>query len=242
MPTFNVQNNAVRANLRELMTMIAKEKGSDVEKQKKIKLMIHREKGLWQKDAAVDSQEWLPIELLLNLDLQEVTMHERESHRVVNLQQLSSVARRTLVATCLQIKKALFLASDLRELAYFAIPEKTDQSLLKEAWMEATRVEAEKWLQKAQAGSYLFRKDPFAACLQELLSRARKESVQCLTLTYIDEEEQVHDITIVQCEERWMFYDDDPTLKGDDFPSLTDLLLSLGGTLSQPLKRRSLLK
>jgi hypothetical protein len=169
---------------------------------------------------------YIPIELCLDLDNRNVSLDVAE---------ISKTANRILVETCEQIKKALSSIHNLRELAYFELPPPNDRSLLHEAWFAVDRTDAEKLLQNALPGSYLFRKDPYAGCLEEIIATARKERVKCYTLTYVDQKAQVHDKTIVQWKEHWMFYDDDPTLSGDYYFTFDELLTSLGSELKRPL-------
>lgn len=106
---------------------------------------------------------------------------------------------------------------------------------LKKAWHVVNREEAEHLLLTAAVGSYLFRKDHFASCLEEILSTAKKQPLHCYTLTYLDHDHQVRDKTLVSWNHHWQFYDDDPSLTGRAFPSLEALLESLGSTLKFPL-------
>lgn len=106
---------------------------------------------------------------------------------------------------------------------------------MKKVWVEVSRTEAEKLFEKAKPGTYLFRKDIFASCLEEILISAKREDLRCFTLSYVDGEKQVHDKTIVKWKNRWMFYDDDPTLSGDYYHSFEDLLLSMKKVLKHRL-------
>src|SRR4051812_35605779 len=107
--------------------------------------------------------------------------------------------------------------------------------LLKQGWHAVDREEAEKLLFTAPLGSYLFRKDHFANCLEEILVRAKKGPMSCYTMAYLDVDQQVREKTIVHWNDHWLFYDDDPSLMGRSFTSLEMLLLSLGTTLKKPL-------
>ena len=103
-----------------------------------------------------------------------------------------------------------------------------NQGLLKRAWRAVQREGAEKILSPTIPGTYLFRKDHFASCLEEILSGAKKASIQCYTLAYLDGERQIREKTVVHWGSRWLFYDDDPSLDESSFTSLEALLASLG--------------
>ncbi len=109
------------------------------------------------------------------------------------------------------------------------------EQLLKKAWHAVDREEAERLLFTAPLGSYLFRKDHFASCLEEILVRAKKGRMNCYTLTYLGTDQQVREKTVVHWNDHWLFYDDDPSLMGRSFTSLEILLRSLGSALTKPL-------
>jgi hypothetical protein len=235
MPTLNVQNAAVRANITQIVEAMRRHRLEVVERHKILPFFINRENGLFQIEPVglTGEQGYLSIELYLDLDERTISMTEKS--KAVDMAQFSKTARRIVSETCSEIKRTMSSMRDLRELSYLELPQTSDRSLLHEAWFAIDRDEAEKLLLKEPKGSYLFRKDPFAGCLEELLATAKKEKIKCFTLTYVDADVQVHDKTIIQWKEHWMFYDDDPTLSGDYYLNFDELLQSLGATLKRPL-------
>lgn len=96
--------------------------------------------------------------------------------------------------------------------------------LIKQTWHSVSREEAESLLLKQPAWTFLFRKDHFALVLQEILRRGLKKTLRCYTLSYLDAEGIVRDKTVVFIDQKWMFYDDDPTLSSPSFLSLDGLI------------------
>lgn len=110
------------------------------------------------------------------------------------------------------------------------------RDIIHEAWHQVDRIGAEKLLLHHQTiGNYLFRKDPIAEQLEKRLSKEWKISIKCLTLTYLDPEEHVRDLTIVLKGDLWMFYDDSPNLKGQFYETVEELLATMDNVLSKPL-------
>ncbi|HEY5235987.1 MAG TPA: SH2 domain-containing protein, partial [Rhabdochlamydiaceae bacterium] len=116
-----------------------------------------------------------------------------------------------------------------------SVQEIIGRDFLQEAWHAVKREDAELMLLNTAPGTYLFRKDRFAGVMEEIISAAKKSSVQCITLSYLDPKGQVRDRTIVTWKDHWLFYDDDPTLSGRYFESLEHLLSSMETVLKRPL-------
>ncbi len=102
-------------------------------------------------------------------------------------------------------------------------------------WHHADRMEAETLLKDKPAGTYMLRKDPYADILEEELQNQLGKEVQCITLTYTQEEEKVSDLTLVHFEKAWQVYDDDPELEQMKFPDLQTLMASFKSFLRYPL-------
>lgn len=113
------------------------------------------------------------------------------------------------------------------------------ESILKQTWHDIDREGAERLLLKQSAGTFLFRRDPFAMTLQEILKRGLKRTVQCYTLTYLDDEGIVRDRTVVFSNQKWTFYDDDPTLSGTQWKTVSELVRSMGTRTRYPLLSHS---
>ena len=113
--------------------------------------------------------------------------------------------------------------------------EEGERNLIHDAWYSCDREGAECLLRDMAPGIYLFRKDEFASLLEDSINENRAKPVTCLTLTFRDWEEKICEKTLVYCEEKWMFFNDDLTLRGIRYNSVMELLDSLGSRLSRPL-------
>lgn len=102
------------------------------------------------------------------------------------------------------------------------------KDLVHEAWYEVDRVGAEKALEGREQGSFLFRKDDFAAKLEDQLKEIHGPKLRCITLTILEKGGQIADHTLVLKQGRWFIYDDDSNLGGMSFESIYSLLDSLG--------------
>ncbi len=114
-------------------------------------------------------------------------------------------------------------------------PNQAGKDLVHEAWHSVDRMEAERLLEKERIGTYLFRKDEYATILEEQLSSRFREPVKCLTLTYLNDDRRVCDLTFVGKGGRWFIYDNDPTLENRGENSIQALFKSLRSILTQPL-------
>jgi len=177
--------------------------------------------------------------LIITLDLDQKTMKWKTKEG----EKLSSKAETHLKEMAEILKKAYSKVEKLAQLANFqwhGPVESGDQySLLKQVWHDVDREGAERLLLKAHAGTYLFRKDHYAITLQEILRRGHKKTVQCYTLTYLDKDKIVRDRTVVFANQKWTFYDDDPTLSGPSFKSVEELVQSMGAMAKYPLMSTS---
>lgn len=116
-----------------------------------------------------------------------------------------------------------------------AIEVGTSKDIVHEAWHQVDRIQAEKLLKGQLKGTFLFRKDEYAAILEtELLHRLRIP-LKCFTLTFLGSRRKVIDRTIVKKEDLWLLYDDDPSLEGRTYRDVYLLLDSLEGILKYPL-------
>ena len=163
--------------------------------------------------------------LEIRIEKNRVTPYEKEPLF------LSKKAQHILDQTCHQIELALSHVHTLQELSHLEFDPSLDEiqarEMLHAAWYAIGREDAERFLLAQEKGTYLFRKDRFAGCLEEILVTAKKTKIKCYTLTYLDMKGQVRDKTIVHWSGMWMFYDDDLTLSGDHCSSLQALVSSL---------------
>jgi hypothetical protein len=116
-----------------------------------------------------------------------------------------------------------------------AIEVGTSKDVVHEAWHQVNRLQAEKLLKGQLKGTFLFRKDEYAAILEMELLHRLHIPLKCFTLTYLGPRQKVMDRTIVKREDLWLFYDDDPSLEGRTFRDIHLLLDSLEGVLKYPL-------
>ncbi len=89
-----------------------------------------------------------------------------------------------------------------------------------EPWLLVDRLGAEEFLKDKPVGCYLFRKDEYAALLEKMLP----QPVTCFTLTRVEEGGRISDHTLVCKEERWLIYNDDPSLSGPFYETIEELL------------------
>jgi hypothetical protein len=109
------------------------------------------------------------------------------------------------------------------------------KEFIESAFYDIDRYAAERLLSDHVVGTYLFRKDSYVFVLEKALP------VTCYTLTYLSRHNKIVDLTIVNKEDRWYFFDNDLTFSGPSYPSIDALLDSLGPKLCTPLyhdKRR----
>ncbi len=109
------------------------------------------------------------------------------------------------------------------------------RNILLEAWHPSDRYQAEVLLWDKPAGTFLFRKDPYADLLEIQLERHHGKKVKCFTLTYSQSDRMFSDLTLVHYEGYWLIYDDDPALQEPRFSELMELLDQLRHLLKYPL-------
>lgn len=111
----------------------------------------------------------------------------------------------------------------------------TSKDVVHDAWHQVNRIGAERLLLTALPGTFLFRKDEYAAILEDELLFQHRLPIKCMTLSYLDNGQKVVDKTIVKRESLWLFYDDDPSLEGPAYSDIFALLDSLDDKLTLPL-------
>lgn len=107
--------------------------------------------------------------------------------------------------------------------------------LIHEAWHQLDRLQTEAFLQEKDRGSFLFRKDEYAAILEEGLTKAHDRTIKCITLSYLDKEGKVCDLTLVKNSLGWLVYNDDPNLTEPIYPDIEAFLDNMKGILSAPM-------
>jgi len=111
----------------------------------------------------------------------------------------------------------------------------TGKDLIHEAWHQVDRIGAEHLLKGYPEGTFIFRKDEYAALLEKQLCDQLDLPIKCITLTFNKSDDKIIDLTVVAKEGRYLFYDDDPELEEPSYPSIFDLLESLNISLKIPL-------
>jgi hypothetical protein len=235
----HIQNEKVRINLSLIVETIRHQRRvpqkHQEQRQTTLEFALDLKTGLLHLHSAQDLQS---IVIYLDLDKQEVKVTKKR-HGMFNMEGMDPKGRQVLSETCHYLKSALKHLHNIQELAHCEFEPSTDEitgrNLLHESWHAVEREDAELMLLNTSPGTYLFRKDRFAGVMEEILSAAKKSRIKCFTLTYLDPKRQVRDKTIVTWKDHWLFYDDDPTLAGNYFQSLEELLNSLGTVLKRPL-------
>jgi hypothetical protein len=173
--------------------------------------------------------------LIISLDID----HKSMSWRTKEDEKLLKKAETHLQEMAEILKKAFAKIEKLAQLTHIhwqgPLEHQEADSILKQTWHEIDREGAERLLLKQSAGTFLFRKDPYAITLQETLKRGLKRTVKCYTLSYLDQEGIVRDRTVVFTNQKWTFYDDDPSLSGIHWRTVGQLLQSMGAMAKYPL-------
>ena len=237
-----VQSEQVRRNL-DLFRKITAEsrKESDTTLRASYTAWVNKETGAIEYGSSVghDSSTWKSIRLELDLRAHEALVFDGGKKEFESADLLPHAFH--IVQETLRILKGLTTqVDDLREFSHLdvttALMSEPNRDMIHEAWHQVDRIGAEKLLLHHHTeGNYLFRKDPIAQQLEGQLCDEWKMPVKCLTLTYLDPEERVRDLTVVFKDNLWMFYDDNPNLIGRSYSSIEELLATMDTVLSKPL-------
>lgn len=170
----------------------------------------------------IPPHEMAILMIVLDIDHQEVTWKTKEGEKLL------PKARARLEEMAGHIKRVFSKIEKLAQLARYhwqgPLEHEGQNSEIKQCWHDVDRDGAEQLLLQQKPGTYLFRKDHFATSLQEILRKDLKKRVLCYTLSYLDHEGIVRDKTVVLVNQKWLFYDDDPTLSGSHYRTLNELL------------------
>lgn len=249
-----VHNPTVHKNL-ELLKLLLKEAEKRAVPQRELfSLFIHRSKGDLFFSApgkgagGLEEKEWKRV--VVRVEISKTANHIQfevleDNHASLKEGDLEPLARRVVQET----KKVLnYISHDLerrmaaedvlRQLPLVAIQlseEKGKKDLVHEAWHQADRQRAEDLLMVHPVGTFLFRRDIYAAYLEEQLRHALHKPIKCITLTFLEENKKISDRTLVKNDQGWLFYDDDPQLEGPYYSSVNILLETLKDALIMPL-------
>lgn len=233
----HVQSEAVQRNINLFKRIVRKFHQGNI---RSCDAVVNRVTGAmrFSEMAGLNPNEWKHIVIQINLNAQDVQVFEEKGKEgSFECKDLEPTAYRIMTETLRVLQQLIGQLKDFKELSYFEIEASPGgrQDIVHEAWHQLDRAEAESFLKEHTTGTYFFRKDRYAALLEHELTEAHCKAVKCVTLTFLDSEQIVRDRTIVRYNERWLFYNDDPTLSGESFASIRDLLASMGAILRQPL-------
>jgi hypothetical protein len=234
----HVQSEQVRRNI-DLFQKVVQHFKNSTEK-KAVPTYVNRLTGAmrFSDKAGVEEREWKPLIMQIDLSKHELLVSEG-SRDVFTYDDLEPTAYRIMSETFHVLEELAHEVHDLKELAQFelepAMPSLQSRDCIHEAWHQVDRVGAEELLKEQTAGVYLFRKDTYAHMLERELTLALKTPVKCLTLSYTDDHYQVHDLTLVSFQGRWLIYNDDPNLSGRSYRTISDLLASITPKLMKAL-------
>lgn len=110
-----------------------------------------------------------------------------------------------------------------------------DRNIVIEAWHPVDRMGAEAILKDMPVGTFIFRCDTFSEVLEQQLHEQLKVPLKCFIATFLQPNQQVGDLTVVHYDGKWLFYDDDPSLKEPAYEDLNALLATKKEKLKFPL-------
>ena len=234
-----IQNPLIRDNLAVLCEAI---KDLDVGPERKatFEFFCDGKSGkIFYTPSSIPAHELVILYITLDLDQKQMSWKTKEG------MPLSKMAETHLKEMGEILKKVCSKIDKLAQLSHFEwkAPFDTQDAFtdLRPVWHDVDREGAEKLLLSEPAGTYLVRRDKFAATLQEILRRGHKKTIQCLTLSYIDDEKIVRDQTIIYVNQTWMFYNDDPTLSGPFFRSWKEIISSIESKTKYPLLSKNVI-
>jgi hypothetical protein len=236
----HVQSEAVRRNI-ELFKQIAR-KFTQKRHPNNCAAVVNRVTGAmrFSEMAGLNPSEWKHIEIDIDLDGHDMKVFEEGGKKeAFECKDLEPLAYRIMSETLHVLQIIIAQAKNLNDLSHLEFEPSMgpviSRDIVHEAWHQLDRIQAETMLKEHATGAYFFRKDRYASVLEQELTLSHRKLVKCLTLTFVDPEKVVRDRTIVKCNDRWMFYDDDPTLSMQSYDTIGELLASMGTILRQPL-------
>ncbi len=252
-----IENERVRKNvelfLHILNMLIIAETGKPLHK-RVYKAYINRINGdvlfseLLPDPPNLETKEWKIIQLQCGPHEGKISFEVLEgegNQRSFQCEELAPLAYQTVAETiqtlnqCAELgMKAKNLDEQLVNLSQLCIEPAAlmaPYDFIQAAWHSVDRMAAEEILFKHPYGSFLFRKDEYARWLEEMLADKHQKPVKCFTLTLIEPEKRVSDITIVFIQGRCLVYNSDPTLEGKTYPHLHALLQSLKERCKYPI-------
>ncbi len=254
-----IENERVRKNvelfLHILNMLILVKKGKPLH-QRVYKAYINRINGevlfseLLPEPLNLETKDWKIIQLRCNPTKGKISfeVHEGEGNQeCFHCEELAPLAHQTVAETIHMLNQCIQLIYqakgpdaqlvDLSQLSIEPTALLTPYDFIQAVWHPLDRLKAEKLLFKHPYGSFFFRKDEYAHWLEEALADKHPDQIKCFTLTLIEPEKKVSDITIVFIQDHCLIYNDDPSLKGKVYPDFHELLQSLKERCKYPIFR-----
>lgn len=116
-----------------------------------------------------------------------------------------------------------------------AEPIRSKVDIIHDAWHQIDRLQTEALLEEKEVGTFLFRKDEYAVILEEQLKNAHDGYIKCITLSYLDADKKICDLTLVKTDQGWLVYNDDPNLIEPTYPDIDVFFDNMKGILRSPL-------
>jgi len=195
-------------------------------------------------------KEWRPISFSYNYDLQngeiQFTVQDADMEsNAFDSKDIQPTAMRVLRDTMKvfhqigeQLKGPSDFETKIAVLAKANIVSEishVDRSILIDTWHPSDRMQAEDILKGKPAGTYFFRKDPYAEILEKQLQRQLGEKILCFTLTFSSEHHKISDYTLVHSDSTWQIYNDDPSLQQKRYAELKEVIDAHKRELKYPL-------
>jgi hypothetical protein len=183
-------------------------------------------------------KEWKAVLLQVN-DQGELELSEGAQEFLFQYTDLQLAAYQVMLETIEKLNQILKHLRPLdaehiyREMQRLEIEFSKD--IVHESWHQVDRAEAEFLLQGHPVGTFLFRRDEYAAILEDQLRVSLELSIKCVTLTFLGPKGKVSDLTLVRKEQHWVIYNDDPSLEGPAFPTIYAIIEKMKIHLRIPL-------
>jgi hypothetical protein len=252
-----VREEPVRENVEGFLKILRQEgqKGGSGATERTYEAWLHRETGqlcfgaLGEESQRLGKNQWKPVQFTFQYDpaqekvefLLEGTDEKERSFDSKYLKPLALKTLRNTMQVFKQLRQTLQGPSDLStkmavlsKLTTLPLASERGRNLILDLWHHVDRKGAESLLAVKPVGTYFFRKDSYASILEEQLQQGLSKEVLCFTLTYSGENQHISDCTVVHVNGSWQIYNDDPSLGGETFSSLEELIASFKGALKYP--------
>ncbi len=252
-----IENDRVRKNIELFLHLLNRFRAANERKyiqDRVYRAYINRVNGevffsdLLPETAKMNKSDWKMIEFRCDPSSNKLTFEISEvggDTASFKYEELSPLACKTLADTVHMLNSCARLfpsvsdiehqLEDLSALQIETPVQKNSYDLIHAAWHSMDRLEAENLLFNHPYGSFIFRKDEFCKLLEELLGKTHLREIKCFTLTFIEPERKICDLTIVFDSEHCLIYNDDPSLTSQSYPDLQTLLAALNDRCKYPV-------